>query len=212
MNNYKSIWQKYSKSKAELSLEEYERLQLEIAYLKKQLTTQSKLVQKLKGLAYQDSLTCVWNRRKFQQDLDKILEYNNRYGRVSGVLFLDLNHFKSINDNLGHLAGDFVLQHLATTLKKNNRLNDEVYRLSGDEFAIILPKTDEAQLQIKSNFLSELIQNSPCIYKDKKIYISASIGGSIVTEDTTGREEIIEVADKQMYKLKKKYHMQAASA
>ena len=156
MNDYKSIWQKYTKSKNEFTIEEYESLQLEIAYLKKQLSTQSKLVKQLKQDAYQDSLTKVWNRRKFQEDLEKSLEFNHRYKRTSGVLFIDLNHFKAINDSLGHLAGDAVLQHISKVLVNNCRTNDEVYRLGGDEFVILVPDTNLKQ----SKFIGERILNS----------------------------------------------------
>ncbi|MCP4354629.1 MAG: GGDEF domain-containing protein [Proteobacteria bacterium] len=201
MNNYKSIWQQYTKSKPELSLDEYESLQLEIAYLKKQLTTQSKLVKKLKNLTNQDSLTYAWNKKKFRQDLDKVIEYDTRYNRVSGVVFLDLNRFKNINERSGHLAGDLVLQHLTSLLKKSNRLNDEVYRLGGDQFAIILPNSDEDQLQSKASFLADLIQRSPCIYDKEKIYISASINIAVIDKTITEKTAIESTSD-HMFKIK----------
>lgn len=205
MNDYKSIWQKYTKNKNEFTIEEYESLQLEIAYLKKQLSTQSKLVTQLKQDAYQDSLTKVWNRRKFQEDLEKSLEFNHRYKRTSGVLFIDLNHFKAINDSLGHLAGDAVLQHISKVLVNNCRTNDEVYRLGGDEFVIIMPEATEEVASAKSNQLTNIIANSKCRFKDNDICLSASIGACSINH-LSKKDDVLENADKQMYKIKQEFH------
>jgi diguanylate cyclase (GGDEF)-like protein len=205
MNDYKSIWQKYSKSKSEFTLEEYEALQLEIAYLKKQLSTQSKLITQLKQDAYQDSLTKVWNRRKFDEDLEKTLEFNSRYDRSSGLLFIDLNDFKAINDTLGHLAGDAVLQNIAHILKQHCRKNDEVYRLGGDEFAIIMPEVDETVAHKKAQILSDIIESSKCSFKNHDICLSASIG-SCSLNSRSCKEDVLESADKQMYKIKQDFH------
>jgi diguanylate cyclase (GGDEF)-like protein len=201
MNDYKSIWQKYSKSKNELTLEEYEKLQLEIAFLKKQLSTQSKLIKQLKEDANEDSLTKLWNRRKFQNDIEKLIEYNRRYCRSAGILFIDLNDFKSINDTLGHLAGDFALKHVAEILKKSCRVNDEVYRLGGDEFIVIIPEIKPLDIYKKSNLFEQTINNTPCIYNNKELKISVSIGVSLI-DGTKTKDAIIEDADKNMYKIK----------
>lgn len=205
MNDYKSIWQKYTKSKSEFTLEEYEALQLEIAYLKKQLSTQSKLITQLKQDAQQDSLTKLWNRRKFEEDFEKTLEFNSRYERSAGVLFIDLNHFKAINDSLGHLAGDAVLKHIAQLVTKSCRLNDEVYRLGGDEFVVIMPEATKEVAQAKADQLTKIIESSKCRFKDHDICLSASIGACSLTAESE-KEEVLESADKQMYKIKQEFH------
>lgn len=205
MNEYKSIWQKYTKSKTEFTLEEYEALQLEIAFLKKQLSSQSKLIKQLKDDAHQDSLTKLWNRRKFQEDLDKSIAYNSRYARTSALLFIDLNHFKEINDSLGHLAGDFVLQHIAEILKGQCRINDEVYRLGGDEFVIIMQEITAQITQTKATSIEYAIAKTPCLYNGQEICLSASIGTSLVNGNES-KENILETADKQMYKVKQNFH------
>ena len=205
MENYQSIWQKYTKSKEDLTLEEYQSLQLEIAYLKKQLSTQSKLIKQSKSEAHQDSLTQLWNRRKFTQDLEKVIQYNNRYGRKSGIFFIDLNQFKAINDTLGHLAGDKVLQHVSNILSNYCRLTDEVYRLGGDEFVIIMPESNIDIISNKCKQLEVLIENTPCIYKGQEVNLSASIGTCIVDGIIT-KEQVLENADKQMYQTKQLHH------
>lgn len=205
MNNYKSIWQNYSKSKSELTLEEYEKLQLEIAFLKKQLSSQSKLIKKLKSDAHQDDLTQLWNRRKFQEDLDKAIAYNKRYSRSSVLLFIDLNHFKTINDTLGHLAGDQVLQHIAKILQKNCRINDEVYRLGGDEFVVIMSEINEDQANQKTKELENAITQSTLFFKENEILLSASIGYEVI-DGSKEKIEVLESADKQMYKVKQNFN------
>lgn len=201
MNEYKSIWQKYTKSKTEFTLEEYEALQLEIAFLKKQLSSQSKLIKQLKNDAHQDSLTKLWNRRKFQEDLDKAIEYNSRYTRSSGMLFIDLNNFKTINDTLGHLAGDFVLQHISNILKQQCRVNDEVYRLGGDEFAIIMQEVNDLETINKAVAIENAILTTPCLYESQKLCLSASVGTSLI-DGEKDKNDVLEIADKQMYQVK----------
>lgn len=205
MNDYKSIWQNYTKSKTEFTLEEYEALQLEIAFLKKQLSSQSKLIKQLKEDAHQDSLTTLWNRRKFQDDLDKNIEYNRRYSRSSGILFIDLNHFKTINDTLGHLAGDHVLQHVASLLKNHCRINDEVYRLGGDEFVIIMPEITAEVAEQKARLFETVVRSTPCIYNEHELQLSASVGSGVINGNLT-KEDVIESADKQMYQVKQEFH------
>tara|TARA_Y100001960_G_scaffold331244_1_gene427636 strand:+ start:550 stop:1185 length:636 start_codon:yes stop_codon:yes gene_type:complete len=205
MNDYKSIWQKYSKSKTEFTLEEYEALQLEIAFLKKQLSSQSKLIKQLKEEAHQDSLTGLWNRRKFQEDLDKSVEYNRRYTRSAAVLFIDLNHFKEINDSLGHLAGDHVLQHISKLLKTYCRVNDEVYRLGGDEFVIIMPEVTQEVAQAKIKLFEQVILKTPCLYNGHELTLSASIGAEVI-DGRLSKEDVLESADKQMYQVKQEFH------
>ncbi|HAG52459.1 MAG TPA: hypothetical protein DCL21_01595 [Alphaproteobacteria bacterium] len=205
MNDYKSIWQKYSKSKTEFTLEEYENLQLEIAFLRKQLSSQSKLIKQLKEDAHQDSLTKLWNRRKFQQDLEKSIEYNRRYTRSSGLLFIDVNHFKAINDTLGHLAGDNVLQHISEVLKKHCRVNDEVYRLGGDEFVVLMPEVEEEIASKKAKIIEETIIKTPCTFQNQEICISVSVGSGLI-DGSKDKNSVLEIADKQMYKAKQQFH------
>jgi len=205
MNDYKSIWQKYSKSKTEFTLEEYENLQLEIAFLRKQLSSQSKLIKQLKEDAHQDSLTKLWNRRKFQEDLEKAIEYNRRYARSSGLLFIDVNHFKAINDSLGHLAGDNVLQHISNILNKHCRVNDEVYRLGGDEFVVIMSEVDQYTADKKAKIIEEVIIKTPCMFQNQEICISVSVGTGLI-DGTKDKNDVLEFADKEMYKAKQEFH------
>lgn len=210
MESYKSIWQNYCKRSPELTLDEYEKLQLEIAYLKKQLSTQSKVIRQLKQEAYTDELTKLWNRRKFQEDLEKTVQYNKRHGRQSAVFFIDLNQFKPINDTLGHLAGDSILQQVAKSLKQSCRGHDDVYRFGGDEFVIIMHDINADSYKNKTDFIHNTICNTTCCFNHQEICISASIGACLI-DGRTSSEQVVEKADMQMYKVKQGNHMNLAS-
>ncbi|MGA7916969.1 MAG: GGDEF domain-containing protein, partial [Candidatus Acidiferrales bacterium] len=100
---------------------------------------------KLQINAATDALTGLYNRRLFDEYLDKELNRAKRYGQQLAVVILDLHKLKEVNDRHGHLQGDQVLQLAAATLRKTLRASDFAFRIGGDEFALLLPQTDPEQ-------------------------------------------------------------------
>ena len=193
-----SLTQFYEDALENMSEEKIIQMLSEIQYLKKQLKTQSDVIDRLKQEAHHDPLTGLPNRRLFEHELTKAISYFQRYHRVGAVLLADTNDFKAINDTLGHLAGDAVLRHVGQILSGYTRSSDTVARIGGDEFAIILREVNAELAFDKACKLAELVSQTPCLYEGKEIYTSISIGGCCFTE-ATSYQELMEKADYAMY-------------
>ena len=154
--------------------------------------------QKLERLSRQDALTMVGNRLK----LNEVLEYNyqqsQRYKNEFGLILLDIDNFKNINDTYGHLFGDEVLKKFANILINNIRKTDTLGRWGGEEFLIICPNITAENLQNVAENLRKSIENDPFLHEKK---ITASFGLSLF-DDKQNLEEIIDRADKNLYKAK----------
>ncbi len=108
-----------------------------------------------------DSLTGLYNRRLFDEYCEKELNRAKRYGQYLAMVILDLRKLKEVNDRLGHLQGDQVLQLAAATLRKTLRASDFAFRIGGDEFALLLPQTDPEQAttlcrRVRSQYEAEI--------------------------------------------------------
>ncbi len=153
-------------------------------------------------LAYHDSLTTLPNRSLFSKLLGHSIHQAHRYKRQLAVLFLDLDHFKIINDTLGHEAGDQLLQEVAVRLKTCLRENDTVSRLGGDEFVVMLPELDEDKYAatVAQKILS--VTARPFVLSGQECRVTASIGISIYPEDGMDEQTLTKNADIAMYKAK----------
>jgi diguanylate cyclase (GGDEF)-like protein/PAS domain S-box-containing protein len=157
----------------------------------------------LKEAAMLDELTKLSNRRYIELSLQaKILEAQ-RYNRLYGILFIDLDNFKDVNDNYGHVVGDKILKMVATTLRNNVRYFDVVGRLGGDEFVVIAEVKSKKNLELLANKLLTLLKESYIIENNERIQIKASIGGYILSQDDTV-EKALNKADMLMYESKKR--------
>lgn len=155
-------------------------------------------------LAYHDSLTGLPNRTQFTEELGRVLAHAKRSGNTIAVLMLDLDHFKQVNDTMGHAAGDELLIEIARRLKKRTRKEDHIARLGGDEFAIIqrdLKTSDDAV-----TFAQELIDSlsQPYNIKQTKFQSSASIGIAIWHPGEKIDGNLLEEADIALYRAKDK--------
>jgi diguanylate cyclase (GGDEF)-like protein/PAS domain S-box-containing protein len=157
--------------------------------------------QRLRYLADHDSLTGLANRRRFRGELEKQIDFYARYGGQGALLALDVDHFKHINDTAGHQAGDNVIREIAEMLRARARVSDAVARLSGDEFAVLLPQTDrEGALRFAEDLRREVRNQSSSSGPDP---VTVSIGVAMFAGDTEeGGEPAMVAADLAMYEAK----------
>lgn len=157
---------------------------------------------KLRHLAEHDSLTGLQNRRRFRAELDQYVSFTARYGGQGAVMVLDIDGLKEVNDRLGHQAGDNLIRRIATVLRERVRATDIVARLSGDEFAVLMPQTDTAgALQLGEDLRVEVASQFPS---------GAELGSATISVGITmfGRsrgvnsEAVLVAADQAMYRAK----------
>ena len=150
---------------------------------------------RLRHMAEHDALTGLFNRRRFEQELDRHIAHGRRYGMDGALLLLDLDDFKRVNDDFGHRAGDRVLTAVAVVLNHRLRESDVVARFGGDEFAVLMPVGGADEAAELAGLLAEAICRevpSPA----GPLY--ASVGIALFTESTTP-DEILSEADDAMY-------------
>ena len=158
----------------------------------------------LNQLATRDPLTDLFNRRAFEGIARKLLPLANRRKRILGILHLDLDNFKSINDTLGHDAGDEVLKTTAARLNSVLRQEDMIGRIGGDEFAVLvidLKREDEIHI-----VLQKIIDSfkEPVTIKKEKVYASLSIGVTVTSLSSENTyDNLLKEADLAMYEAKK---------
>ncbi|WP_336955180.1 sensor domain-containing diguanylate cyclase [Acinetobacter johnsonii] len=159
--------------------------------------------QELYKLATQDHLTGLSNRALFLDYLRQGIMQAQKYGKQIGVLMIDMDGLKSINDQFGHRMGDVALKEIAHRIKNNTRQEDLVARLGGDEFAVILSSVANRDLATSAmNRIAEAC-GLPFRFEQLDLKIGASIGLAIYPEDALGIEPLIEFADQQMYSQKR---------
>ncbi|MEA2110681.1 MAG: EAL domain-containing protein [Campylobacterota bacterium] len=156
----------------------------------------------LEHTSLHDSLTGLPNRLYLESQVEVITSYANRYKSKFAVLFLDLDHFKNINDTLGHDFGDELLKMVSQHLKSSLRANDLISRIGGDEFIIIL--TDIKNMSAIEQTISKILEmfRADWLIKDKTLQLSASIGVSIYPDDSRDINELMKFSDIAMYKAK----------
>ncbi|MDP2247384.1 MAG: diguanylate cyclase, partial [Nitrosomonadales bacterium] len=149
-----------------------------------------------------DPLTSLPNRRMFRDRMDQEIKKNKREGHMMAILFIDLDHFKEVNDTMGHAKGDILLIEAAERIKQCVRESDTVARLGGDEFTIILSELeDHGNVErITQNILQKLAE--PFILGEDVTYVSASIGITLYPEDASDIDELLRNADQAMYSAK----------
>ncbi len=155
----------------------------------------------IRALAYTDELTELPSRACFYQNLEKTIRISNRYNRRFGLLYLDLDNFKSINDSLGHSAGDELLKAIAIRLKGACRDIDFVARLSGDEFCIIVEETDDYSTANVAQRCLEAV-SQPLELLARKIMPACSIGIAHYPDDGQDLSSLVKAADTSLYAAK----------
>jgi diguanylate cyclase (GGDEF)-like protein len=151
-----------------------------------------------------DGLTQINNKRSFETALDREVSRAHRYDRPLTLALFDIDHFKRVNDEVGHLAGDAVLRQLASLVNGNIRREDLVARVGGEEFALLLPELTAAQGRIAAEKLRALIARTPCKFEEQTIPITASFGvAQLVAKPTMEAKELYRAADEHLYEAKR---------
>lgn len=159
--------------------------------------------QNLQDMALRDPLTGVFNRRALDEPLTRELKAGLRYGAPACLMMLDLDYFKTVNDRLGHTAGDLVLRELAALMSDTVRDVDTVGRYGGEEFAIILPHTSIAQAQPLAERLRNLIETHAFDVEDGTVRLTASIGiAEVCNPAIASVEDWVNAADAALYEAK----------
>ena len=171
------------------------------------VTTWRRAERRAMHLAYHDPLTNLPNRTLLYERLKQQIKLVQRYGLHAALLFLDLDHFKNINDSIGHPIGDAVLKIVTTRLKASIRANDTVSRVGGDEFIILLTRLEggfdsvESQVLMTAERVREILCE-PMLVDGHRLQISTSIGVTIIPEHGTNTSELVKRADIALYKAK----------
>lgn len=162
--------------------------------------TQARLTaQRLVQMAERDPLTDLFNRRRFHEELDRALANARRKSGRTGLVMIDLDGFKPINDEYGHQAGDEVLVTLARTVGALIRRDEMFCRLGGDEFAVLVPDTAAQPLQELARRIVEAIAGLRFEFGGNAVSLTASLGIAVFPEHAANAERLIAVADEAMY-------------
>lgn len=157
---------------------------------------------RLQQMVITDELTKVANRRYMEFQLKSAIEETKEFDQPFGVLFIDIDHFKFVNDDFGHNAGDQVLQLVARTINSNIRNHDVFSRWGGEEFLLIAKAINQKSLFVLAEKLRMLVQNSQFVdTMGTIINVTISLGGTIYRENDD-IEEIVKRADQYMYEAK----------
>lgn len=165
---------------------------------------------RLEGLVVRDSLTGLFNHAYFQERLENEIKRSQRYDHECGLVFIDVDRFKEINDEYGHQVGDVVLKRLAEILHGKSRASDDAFRLrehdiaaryGGDEFVLVLPETPKSGAATKAERLRKFIESTQ--FEGVPKPITLSIGVACYPEDGTDRQSIVAAADTALYGAKR---------
>jgi Amt family ammonium transporter len=152
--------------------------------------------------ASHDTLTGLVNRGSFDDRLDELLRDAMATGRIHGMLYLDLDQFKIVNDTCGHVAGDELLRQIATRLSQYIRTGDTLARLGGDEFGVLLVDCSEAIALRIANKMRQAITDLRFAWEDKAYAIGVSIGVVSITAESERAEQVLSAADTACYAAK----------
>jgi diguanylate cyclase (GGDEF)-like protein len=169
------------------------------------LALQNELIharEELRAQAMRDGLTGLWNRTAFLDLFQHELERAGRASAHTGLLLLDLDNFKQVNDTYGHLTGDLVLKETSNRLRQNVRSYDFVGRYGGEEFFIALPGSDREQLCRRAEAMRKAICNEPVLTPLGAIPISLSIGAAVADRGEKSASDLLAIADIGLYKAK----------
>lgn len=155
-------------------------------------------------LSNKDDVTGLFNQRKLHHDLSTIVSEHQKTKQEFSVIFIDVDHFKNVNDEFGHIIGSRLLSDVATIIKSCVRDNDLIYRYGGDEFIVIFKNQHhDKNFEVASRILKKIKESIFIINEDKSHRLSVSIGFAHFPKDAKSKEDILNIADRMMYTAKK---------
>ncbi len=191
--------------KRNLAITISEQLTLAIANLK--------LRESLKLQSVQDPLTGLFNRRHMEKYLERESHRAKRHNSVLGIIMIDVDHFKEVNDTYGHEAGDLVLKNLGNYLQSNVRIEDMACRFGGEEFAIVIVDTNLFDITKKTKqFCKEIREQLQISYAEKVINLTVSAGAAAFPIHSSSIQEVLNMADSALYQAKKEGRNRAVIA
>ncbi|HET6150916.1 MAG TPA: GGDEF domain-containing protein [Polyangia bacterium] len=146
-----------------------------------------------------DGLTQIYNKRYFLETLEREIARSQRYRRSLSLVMFDIDHFKKINDSYGHLAGDYVLKHLASTVKTKIRREDLFARYGGEEFAIVLPEIDGGNSKAFAEKIRQLVEKQDFRFENTRIQVTISMGVGAIDDEHNDAATLIKQADDFLY-------------
>jgi len=158
-------------------------------------------VNELEKLSFLDSTTQMANRRYLEMELHNRISEKNRYGATFGIVFMDIDFFKRVNDNYGHALGDRVLKAVARTFMNTARPSDLMGRWGGEEFVGILKRVDDNGLRSAAERVRSLVEKSHILENGLTLKVTVSIGGTLA-DPTDTADSIIKRADTLLYRSK----------
>ena len=169
------------------------------------LTLQDDQMRAHEQLRYQathDALTGIFNRAEILEMLRRELERGARAMTTTGILMLDIDHFKAINDTFGHLTGDAVLREVADRISKAVRSYDSVGRYGGEEFVVVLPGCSREQVDHGAERVRSAVDSGPIQINGEQVFVTVSIGAAVTTHGAISDNEILAAADAALYRAK----------
>jgi diguanylate cyclase (GGDEF)-like protein len=163
----------------------------------------ARAVEKIQELTITDDCTGLYNARHLYNTIESEVYRSTRFGYEFSVLFLDLDRFKLVNDNHGHLIGSRLLFEIGSTIKSRLRLIDYAFRYGGDEFVVLLPQTSKLSALVVARRLRDILRTTT-FHLDEEVDLSvrASMGVATFPEDARNAHDLIREADEMMYTIK----------
>ncbi|ABV35233.1 diguanylate cyclase [Shewanella sediminis HAW-EB3] len=158
--------------------------------------------ERLEHLSQTDGLTQLHNRRHWQMCMQKEFDRHSRYGDKTSLVMFDIDHFKKINDNYGHLAGDKVIQHISHLLKQSLRETDCAGRYGGEEFSVVLAHTCAKGALNFADRLRKKIEKSELVFEKETIKVTVSMGISDINDQLENSGQWLAYADRALYQAK----------
>jgi diguanylate cyclase (GGDEF)-like protein len=153
-------------------------------------------------LVMRDGLTEIFNKRKYEEEVEREVARASRYSRPLALVLFDIDHFKAVNDNYGHLCGDFVLKQVAERVRTGLRAEQVFARVGGEEFVVLCPETNGESARRLAEKLRDRIAAEPVEYAGFQVAVTCSFGVAELKPDMRDGVALYEAADRALYESK----------